>query len=197
MIFQTALLPVDALATALAVSLQLVDPSAVTTVPASYRAALAFMSSTIVGGAVLYLYGNRLRTAVRASTESVPLSVLYGLFAYALAGFLVAYGLTQLAGLGVDSSAVLTVAAVALAGALLTLGGIGYVVVGAWLAESAGLGDPWIGLVGVGLLGAVAVLVLPVALGAVAWFGIAAFGIGGSVRRWVHADAAEREAKGR
>ncbi|WP_336023708.1 hypothetical protein [Halobellus salinisoli] len=170
------------------------DPSIVASAPASYRAAAAFLSTVLVGGAVHYRYGNRLRAAVEASTENLPLAVFYGFFAYALAGFLVAYGFTQLAGLGVGSPVVLTIAFVVLGGALLTLGGIGYVVLGVWLADRAGLGDPWIGLLGASLVGAVAVLVLPFVLGAVAWFGLAAFGIGGSVRRWIHADAAERQA---
>lgn len=170
------------------------DPTTVSAIPASYRAAAAFLSSMLVGGAVHYRYGNRVEAAVDASTENLPLALLYGFFAYALAGFLVAYGFAQLAGIGLSAPVVLVVAGVVLGGFLLTLGGVGYVVVGAWITDRAGLGDQWLGLLGVSLVGAVAVLALPFPLGAVAWFAIAAAGLGGSVRRWVHADAAQRQA---
>ncbi|WP_144905379.1 hypothetical protein [Halobellus captivus] len=191
---QSALFVGSELALFASVPLQAVDPATVVDLPATYRAAVAFLSSTLAGGAVNYWYGNRIKAAVEASTENLPLAVLYGFFAYSLAGFLVAYGFTQFARLGVSASVGLILGGVALGGALLTLGGVGYVVVGAWIADLAGFSDPWIGLLAVGLVGAVAVLALPFLLGAVAWFAIAAVGIGGSVRRWIHADAARRTA---
>ena len=113
------------------------DPTTVSAIPASYRAAAAFLSSMLVGGAVHYRYGNRVEAAVDASTENLPLALLYGFFAYALAGFLVAYGFAQLAGIGLSAPVVLVVAGVVLGGFLLTLGGVGYVVVGVAIVMTA------------------------------------------------------------
>jgi hypothetical protein len=161
---------------------------------ASIRALSAFLASTLFGGVAIYRYSGRLAAAADASTESLPLSVLYGFLAYGLVGFIVAYGYTQLTGLGVGTPALTVLGGVVLGGGLLALSGVGYVVLGVWLTDSAGIGDPWTGLVGVGLVGAAAVLVLPLVAGAVVWFGIAAVGIGGPVRTWVHADATERRA---
>ncbi|MGQ4555545.1 hypothetical protein [Halobellus sp. GM3] len=172
--------------------LQTVDPSAVLDLPAPIKALGAFLASTVFGGAVIYRYGGRLPAAVDASTASLPLSAVYGMLAYGLVSFLIAYGYTQLFRLGVGAPALTVLGAAVLGGGLLALAGVGYVVVGAWLAELTGFGDPWVGLLGVGLVGAIAVLVLPLVAGVAVWFGIAAVGIGGPVRRWIHADAAER-----
>jgi hypothetical protein len=172
--------------------LQALDPSIVTDASPAVRAVAALLASTVLGGFAQYQYGGRLRSAIDASTASPVLSVLYGFIAYGLVGFVVVYGYTQLARLGLGTPFVTALGGIALLGGFLALGGLGYVVLGTWIADTAGLSDPWIGLLGVGLIGALAVLVLPLLLGVVVWFGIAAAGIGGPVRKWVHADAAER-----
>ena len=175
--------------------LQAFDPSVVFDAPAPTRAVVAFLASVVFGGLVIYRYGDRLATAVEASAKSPILSILYGFIAYGLVAFVVIYAYSQLVGLGVGVSLVTFVGAVVLGGALLSLGGLGFVVVGSWLANAAGVRDPWLGLLGVALGAAVAVLLLPVVFGALVWFGVAAVGIGGPVRRWIHADAAERRAE--
>ncbi|MDQ2056232.1 MULTISPECIES: hypothetical protein [Halobellus] len=175
--------------------LQAFDPSVVFDAPAPTRAVGAFLASVVFGGLVIYRYGDRLTAAVEASTESPILSVLYGFIAYGLVSFLVVYAYSQLAGFGVGVSLITVAGAVVLGGALLSLGGLGFVIVGSWLANAAGVQDPWIGLLGVALGASIAVLVLPVVFGALVWFGVAAVGIGGPVRRWIHADKAERRAE--
>jgi hypothetical protein len=175
--------------------LQTLDPAVVTETPATVRAMVAFLASTFFGGFVLYRWGDRVSAAVEASASNLPLSAVYGVFAYGLLSFVVAYAYTQLASLGVGLAALTVAGGAVLGGGLLALGGIGFAVAGSYLADMAALGDPWLGLVGVGLAAAVAVLVLPLLLGVAVWFGIAAVGIGGTVRQWVHADAAERQAQ--
>ncbi|WP_256420968.1 hypothetical protein, partial [Halobellus rarus] len=176
------------------IPLQSLDPAAVTEAPATVRALIAFLASTFFGGFVLYRWGGRVSDAVEASASNLPLSVIYGVFAYGLLSFVVVYAYTQLARLGVGLAALTVVVGIVLGGGLLALGGLGFAVVGSYIADMAALGDPWLGLVGVGLAAAVAVLVLPLLLGVTVWFGIAAVGIGGPVRQWVHADAADRQA---
>jgi len=177
------------------IPLQTLDPAVVTEAPATVRALAAFLASTFFGGFVLYRWGNRVSDAVEASASNLGLAAIYGVFAYGLLSFVVVYAYTQLASLGVGLVALTVVGGIVLGGGLLTLGGLGFAVVGSYLADSAALGDPWLGLVGVGLAVAVAVLVLPLLLGVIVWFGIAAVGIGGPVRKWIHADAAERQAE--
>ncbi|RLM53854.1 hypothetical protein DVK02_10505 [Halobellus sp. Atlit-31R] len=177
------------------VPLQAFDPSMILDMPASIRAVVAFLASVVFGGIVIYRYGDRVAAAVDASTKSPLLSVLYGFIAYGLVSFVVAYAYLQLAGLGVGTSVATAVGAVVLGSALLSLGGLGFVVVGSWLTNVLGLQEPWLGLVGVALVTAVAVLVLPLVAGVLVWFSVAAVGIGGPVRRWIHADSVERRAE--
>lgn len=169
------------------------DPSALLEAPASVRAAVGFLLTVVFGGAVIYRYGGRLDAAVDASTKNPLVSVVYGLIAYGLVGFFVAYGYTQLARLGVGTTALTVLAVVVLGLFLLSLGGLGFVVVGVWFTETFGFRDVWIGLVGVGLVAAVALFVLPVALGLLVWLAIAAVGVGGPTRRWIHAGGVDAE----
>lgn len=171
--------------------LQALDPSVVLDVPASVRAAAVFVLTVAFGGAVIYRYGGRLDAAVETSMSSPLLSVVYGLIAYGLVGFFTAYAYTQVIRIGVGTTLVTAVAVVVLGGFLLSLGGLGFVVVGHWLAELLGLQGPWVGLVGVGLVSAVALFVLPVAVGVLVWLGIAAVGVGGPTRSWMHAEAVD------
>lgn len=195
MLVQTLFATGSGVGVPLGTPLQAFDPSAVVGAPAPIRATVALLSSVLTGGVITYRYGRRLDAAVAAARENFTLNLFYGLFAYALAGFLVAYGFAQIASLGVEAPLALLLALVVLGGALLLLGGIGYAIVGTWLASTTGLGDSWIGVVGVSLVGAAIVYVLPFFLGAALWFAIAAIGLGGPVRRWVHADAAQRTAR--
>lgn len=169
---------------------QVLDPSALFGAPASVRAAAVFLLTVLFGGAVIYRYGNRLDDAVDASMANPLLSVVYGLIAYGLVVFFTVYAYSQVSRLGVATTALTVLAAVVLGALLFTLGGLGFVVVGAWFTDALGMRDPWVGLVGVGLFGAVALFVLPTALGLLVWVAIAAVGVGGPTRRWMHADAA-------
>lgn len=170
---------------------QVLDPSVLIDGPASVRAVVVFFLTVLFGGAVIYRYGSRLDAAVDASTANPLLSVVYGLIAYGLVVFFTVYAYTQVARLGVAPTALTLVASVVLGTLLFALGGLGFVVVGAWVTETLGVRDPWLGLLGVGLVGAVALLVLPTVLGLLVWVAIAAAGVGGPTRKWMHADAAD------
>jgi len=161
--------------------------------PPAVRALAAFLLSTLFGGAVLYRYGNRLPAAVDTSMSNPLVSLVYGFVAYGLVAFFAGYAYSQIARIGVSSPIVGLVLTGVLGILLFALGGIGFAVVGGWVAEIAGLRDAWFGLVGTGLAAAAAVLVLPFVIGALVWFALAAIGLGGPVKRWIHADTADRQ----
>jgi hypothetical protein len=171
--------------------LQALGPSAVLDAPASVRAVVAFLLTLLFGGGVLYRYGGRIDEAVDASRGRPVVSVLYGLVAYALVSFVVVYAYSQLVRLGVGTTVLAVLAAVVLVGFFLSLGGLGFVVVAVWATETFGFRDPWVGLLGVGLVAAVALFVLPAEFGLLVWLAIAAVGVGGPTRRWIHAGSVD------
>ena len=170
---------------------QALDPSVLFDAPASARAAAVFLLTVVFGGAIIYRYGGRIDAAVDASKSNPLLSIVYGLIAYGLVAFFVVYAYSQVVRIGVGTGVITALAVVVLGGILLSLSGLGFVVVGAWLTDSFDIGDTWTGLVGVALLGAVALLVLPIGLGLLVWLGIAAVGVGGPTRSWMHAEAVD------
>jgi hypothetical protein len=163
--------------------------------PPELRAGLSFLLTVLFGGALIYRYGGHVDRLVDTSMSSPLASALYGALAYGLAVFVVGYAYSQLSLVLAGSVLLRAAVAVALALVVLSLGGLGFVVVGAWAARAAGVGDPWLGLIGVGGVAAAAWLVLPVVGAALVWLAIAAVGVGGPTRRWIHADAADARAR--
>lgn len=170
----------------LAVPLQGFDLSMVTGAPPTVRAVAAFTLTILFGGAMYYQEGRRVSLAVASSRERPFVSVLYGLVAFAIVSFFTAYLLNQLFRLGLNVTLVALIAALIVGAVLLTLGGLGFAVVGAWATDVFGLGDPWLGLVGVAALSALVWLALPIVLSLLLWLGIAAVGIGGPTKHWLH-----------
>lgn len=164
-----------------------------TDAPPAVRATAAFLLSTLFGGLVLYRYGNRLPAAVEVSMANPLVSLVYGFAAYGLLVFIAGYAYSQIARVGVAGRTVSLVGGAVIGVALFALGGVGFAVVGGWVADTAGLRDAWFGLVATGLFAAAAVFVFPFALGSLAWFAVAAVGLGGPVKRWIHADTADRK----
>ncbi|MBX0324457.1 hypothetical protein EGH21_15615 [Halomicroarcula sp. F13] len=166
--------------------IQAFDPSMVTEASPAVRAAASFLLTILFGGAVIYRGGGRLDGAVEASSERPLAAVVYGLMAFGIVTFFVVYAFSQLANLGIGTTVLTALGAVVFAVAFLSLGGLGFAVVGVWVTESFGGRDPWAGLVGVGAVSAVAWLVLPAVVSVAVWLAIAAIGLGGPARRWVH-----------
>lgn len=157
--------------------------------PGPTRAVVSFLLTVLAGGWVVYVYGDRLRTAARGSLSRPLSSVLYGFVAVFVVGFVVTYGSTVLSAAGVAPSVVAVLGAVVVVGVLLVLGGLGFAVVGVWIAWTLGLRDPLFGVVVVGVVSAAAWAVPWVAVGAVVWAAIVVVGVGGPTRAWVHRDA--------
>ena len=155
--------------------------------PPTVRAGVALVSTLLFGGGTLYWFGGRLNEAVDASAESPALSLLYGVMAYVLVVFLVGYAFSQLSRIGVASPLLSSVLVAVLGLFVLSLVGYGFAVDGAWVAETTGMSDPWVGLVLVAAFTAMVWLVAPFLVGLLVWGAVAAVGLGGPARRWVHA----------
>jgi hypothetical protein len=156
------------------------------------RAAASFLLVLGVAAAVRYRRPDALDRAVDATLEQPLRAPLYGVAASVLGWLVVAYAFGQALRLGgiVGRGAV----ALGVGGALL-VGGFGFVVVGAGVTTVLGDGRPWTGPL-VGASGSALVLVaLPARPGLVVWVLVAATGLGGVARRWLHASqSVERRA---
>jgi len=178
--------------TAVLVSVELlsadsITPTAVHDAQGPILAAISSVLTVICGGAVIYRYEGRLDDAVSASMQRPLVSAFYGLMAYGIVVLLVGYAYSQLIRLAVAETALTILVALVAATLIFSLGGLGFVVVGAWVADIVGVADPWIGLVGIGTVSALVWLLLPVGFGIVIWVAIASVGIGGPARQWLHA----------
>ena len=169
-----------------------IDP---TTVVASDpgRAAASFLLVLTVAAAVRYWRAGLLNRAVDATLERPLTAPLYGVATSALGWLVIAYAFGQALRLG---GAVGQAGVVLGVGVALCAAGFGFVVVGATLMTVVGDRRPWAGpLVGAGL-GAVVLVALPRPVGLVVWVFVAATGLGGVARRWIHASASvERQVK--
>lgn len=169
--------------------LQAVDPAAVAETSGALRAAVAFPATVLLGGVAVYRYRARIDDAAGASMANPALSAVYGALAFGALVFGAAFALSELSRFGMLGPAVSAALGVGLVVAVVALGSFGFGVVGAGLADALGSRDPMVGLVGAAGASAVAWLLLPFALGALAWVAIAAVGVGGPAREWVHDDA--------
>ncbi len=168
------------------------DPTAIEATPRSVLAAATLISTVFFGGFIMYRYGGRLDAGIDASMERPLLSVVYGIVSYSIVVFVVGYAYSQLLRVGVVSTAVSLLLTGMFAAIVLSISGAGFVITGTWLTRAIGVGDPWLGLIGLGIVSAIAWLVLPLAIGLAVWGAIAAVGVGGPARLWFNATASER-----
>ncbi|WP_138006765.1 hypothetical protein [Halalkalirubrum salinum] len=167
------------------------DPTAIEATPRSVLAAATLVSTVLFGGFIMYRYGGRLDAGIDASMERPLLSVVYGIVSYSIVVFVVGYAYSQLLRIGVTSMAVSLLLTGVFAVIVLSISGAGFVVTGTWLTRAVGIGDPWLGLIGLGIVSAIAWLVLPLAIGLAVWGGISAIGVGGPARLWFNATAGD------
>lgn len=168
--------------------LQAVDPTGVLEAPGLVRGPIAFALVLLVGGALLWRFEPFVDRSIDASTDRPISSMAYGVAAHAVLAFVGIYLASQL-GLVVVSGQSLTVVgywvgfvSLAVAGAL------GFTVVGGAIVELGWERRRWHGLLVGALIAGGAGLVDPL-LGGVVWLVVVSTGIGGPVRRWVHASA--------
>lgn len=166
---------------------QPLDPSAVVETSGPVRGVGSFLAVLLVGGVFLYLYRGFVDRSTDAVMERPGVAVLYGLVAYLIVGFLGVYALDLVLRLGVSNTPIALVAPVIPVTGVLVLAGLGFAVVGTLITDLQGNRRPWRGLVLGAAISAATWVVLPPLVAFLAWAGVAAFGIGGTTRRWVHA----------
>jgi len=162
------------------------DPSQVAGIPPLYRAAASFVLVVLFGVVVLSWSRRFVAGSVEASMDQPHVSVVYGLIAYGLVGFLGFLLLMQLSLVGLTDSSLVYVAGGLVGVGMSVLAGLGYAVVGSAIVELAGERRLYNGLVLGAILSALALLVFPPLVGLLAWVVLAALGVGGPVRRWMH-----------
>ena len=177
-----------ALATGGGVPLQTVDLAVLSGTSSVVRAAVAFLLVLLLGGTLLWRFEPFVERSVDASMAQPLRSTAYGVAAHVVvifAGVLLASKLAQYPIAGWNP------AGVGLALGLLVLvvvGSLGFTVVGSTVVELGGQPSRWVGLVvGAGIASAIAVVTPTVAW--VGWLVVGSVGVGGAVRRWVHASA--------
>lgn len=170
-------------------ALAAVDPTTLGGLSSVARAAGSFVLVLLFGIGVLYRSQRFVEHSIDSSLARPHISLVYGLIGYGIVVSVGLYGITQLPTLptvGVVTSMLATALAVIVAGCILALAGLGYTVVGSGLLELTGDRQPWNGLVLGATISALTWLALPALAAAVAWVTVAAVGIGGPVREWIH-----------
>lgn len=164
------------------------DPGVIFDAPGPVRAVVAFALVLLLGGGLLWRYEAFVDRSIDA-TMSRPLSSIgYGVAAHLVIAFGAFYLTSQFAKL--DVAGVNAGGIGVLVGALLVLlaAALGFTVVGATVGGLWGAGSNWPGLA-LGALMAGGAAVLDPLLAGVVWIAIVSAGIGGPVRKWLHASA--------
>lgn len=170
---------------------QPVDPTAMADAPAFVRGAGSFLLVSLFGGVVLARREPLVDRAVDDVMGRPSVSVLYGLVAFVLVLFAGFYASDLLGRVGVAATPLGYVAIAILVGGVSTLAGLGYVVVGTLLTDLHGGRRPWYGLLLGAALSAVGWVALPVPAAFAVWVLVAAFGVGGRTRTWIHSERFE------
>jgi hypothetical protein len=175
---------------------QPVETDLITGASGPLRAAASFALVLAFGGLVLYRWGGLVDRSIDALVDRPKIAVLYGLVAYLIVLAVGFYGLSQLGRVGVASTPVGSAGFLGIGAAVMLLTGFGFLVVGTLLTDLRGRRRPDHGLVIGAALSAVGWLVLPLVGALAVWVVVAAFGIGGSTRRYLHAErTVETESK--
>lgn len=192
-----AVVGLAALAATPVATAQPVDPSVVTSLSVVGQAALSVALVGVVGGVFVSRKEQFVDRAVDDLMDRPGIAVVYGLVAYVLVLMLGLYGVSILAEVGIANTPAGIIPLAILVLGVVTLGALGFLVVGTVLTDLNGARRHWQGLAIGAAMSAVGWVALP-GLGALAvWVLIAAFGVGGTTRTWVHSErtvAAEREA---
>jgi hypothetical protein len=167
---------------------QFTDPRSLSEVPRIQLALASVALVLVFGGVAIYRYGNRVDRSVDSLIDRPGIAVAYGLIAYILVLFSALFLFSQIGRLGVANSFLTPIWSLGLAAAIGAVTGYGFVVVGTLLTDIQGQRRPQHGLVLGALLSGVGWVALPFMGGVAVWTVVAAFGIGGSMRKWIHSE---------
>jgi len=162
------------------------DPAGVAGAGGPVRAAASFVSVLLVGTVLRSRFGGRVERAVDDLVDRPRVAVFYGALAY---------GILLLTGLYANDilirTATLGTAGFVVFGALVLgmvlLTSVGYAVLGSVVTELWTGRRSWLAPVLGAAISVVPWLLLSFSAGTLAWIVLAAFGIGGRTRTWVHA----------
>lgn len=165
-----------------------VDPTVLTELPGPWRGTVAFVVVLVLGAVLLQRRGAFVERSIDASLARPLSSLGYGVAAHAVIAFAGVYVANQLATVGGLGQNAAVVGALTGGLMLVTAGALGFTVVGSIVADLGGRSGEWSGPVLGAVIAGVAAAIEPV-VGAVVWFVVVSTGIGGPVRKWVHASA--------
>lgn len=171
---------------------QALDPSVVGDVGTVGRAAGSFVAVGAVGAGFLARYSDVVDAAVEDTLARPGAAVAYGLFAYVVVAFLGLFVTNLLIQAGVSSTPLAYLVPAVPAVGVVVLGGLGFAVVGTLLTEVGGPRRRRLGVLFGATISAVGWLVLPLVPAFFAWVLVAAFGVGGMTRTWIHSERTVR-----
>ncbi|KAA9395898.1 hypothetical protein Har1130_15460 [Haloarcula sp. CBA1130] len=164
------------------------DPVVATDLSRPLRGLVSFVLVLASGALVLRLRRNDVNKAIDAISDSPAVSVIYGVAGYMIVGIVVLYGATTLARLSLAGGILVRTGVIISTVFALLLTGFGFLVVGTLLTDIFDSRRPAYGLLIGASLSAVTWLLFSPTGSVVASLAIAAFGIGGSVRVWIHSE---------
>jgi hypothetical protein len=164
------------------------DPGRATELSRPLRGLVSFVLILVSGAALLRLRRNYVSGSIDLIADSPARSVLYGFAGYVIVGIVALYGATTLAQLSIASGILVRVGVIISTVFVLALTSFGFLVVGTLLTDIFGRRRPAYGLLIGASLSAVTWLLFSPAGSVVSSLAIAAFGIGGPVRVWIHSE---------
>ena len=167
---------------------QSVDIAALGGLPRYQKALASFLLVVAFGGIILRGSAARVDRSLEALYERPYSTVPYGIMAYVVVLTVGLFGISQLSRVGVATTLLGRLTTLVLVGVLVALTAFGFLVVGTLATDVRGPRRPTYGLLLGAALSSLGWLVLPTAGGLAVWVLVAAFGLGGAVRRWFHAE---------
>ncbi|GGK72901.1 hypothetical protein [Haloarcula sebkhae] len=175
-----------------------VAPGVGTELSRPIRGLVSFVLVLMGGALVLRLRRNYVDESINAILDSPAMAVLYGIAGYVIVAIVGLYGATTLARLSVASGVFVRIVILISSAFVLILTSFGFLVVGTLLTDILRSRQPVLGLLIGATLSAVSWVLLSPAGSIVSSLAIAAFGIGGSARLWIHSErTVETELGGR
>ncbi|MFB6223445.1 MAG: hypothetical protein ABEH86_07210 [Haloarcula sp.] len=165
-----------------------VESGVVTDLSRPIRGVVAFVLVLVAGALILRLRESYVNESITAILDSPATALLYGIAGYVIVGIVGLYGATTLARLSVAGGVFVRLMILISSAFVLGLTGFGFLVVGTLLTDILRNRQPTLGLLIGAVLSAVMWVLFSPAGSIVSSLAIAAFGIGGSARLWIHSE---------
>jgi len=164
------------------------EPAVAAELSRPFRALVSFVLVLVSGAVVLQLRRGSVDESIDAISDSPATAVLYGIAGYVIIAIVGLYGATTLAGFSVAGGILVRIVVLIGSAFVLVLTSFGFLVVGTLLTDVFGNRRPSRGLLIGASLSAVTWLLFSPAGSIASSLAVAAFGIGGSVRVWIHSE---------